>query len=113
MKIIKTKWFPFGQYSTINLFGILFTKKDILTPKIINHEKIHNAQMREMLYIFYYIWYGIEYLIVRLFFKKQNDAYHDVSFEEEAYMNQNNYMYLSRRKHYAWIKYLRIKSFKG
>ena len=50
--------------------------------------------MREMLYIFYYIWYGIEYLIVRLFFKKQNDAYHDVSFEEEAYMNQNNYMYL-------------------
>ena len=29
MKIIKTKWFPFGRYKAINLFGILFTKGDL------------------------------------------------------------------------------------
>lgn len=27
MILIKNKWFPFGNYTTINLFGILFTKK--------------------------------------------------------------------------------------
>lgn len=39
--------------------------------------------MIELLLIFFYLWYGIEYLIIRLFHKKQNDVYHDVSFEEE------------------------------
>ena len=53
MKIIKTSWFPFGGYSTINLFGVLFTKRDYLTRDIILHEQIHTAQMKEMLYIFF------------------------------------------------------------
>ena len=110
MKIIKTKWFPFGGYSTINLFGILFTKEDNLSQTSLNHEAIHTAQMKEMLYIFFYIWYGIEYVLIRLFHKKQNDAYHDVSFEEEAYLNDHSEYYLACRKHYAWIKYVKIKS---
>ena len=31
MKIIHNKLIPFGTYSTINLFDILFTKKDKLS----------------------------------------------------------------------------------
>lgn len=112
MKIIHTKHFPFGRYTTINLFGILFTKSKQLLPRSINHEKIHTAQMKEMGYIFYYLWYGIEYLIVRFFHKKQNEGYHDVSFEEEAYCNQYDYSYLKNRKHYAWIKFLKVRSYK-
>jgi hypothetical protein len=41
MKIIHTKHFPFGRYSTINLFGVLFTKRDNLSKTTINHESIH------------------------------------------------------------------------
>ena len=37
MKIVHTKHFPFGSYTTINIFGILFTKQDRLIPSTINH----------------------------------------------------------------------------
>lgn len=111
MKIIYNKIIPFGNYTAINLFGILFIKKE-LTIKDINHESIHTEQMKEMGYIFFYLWYVIEYLLIRFFHKKQGDAYHDVSFEEEAYNNEHDLNYIKfRRKRYAWIDYLKIKSY--
>lgn len=110
MKIIHNKLIPFGDYATINLFGILFTKEDKLSKRTINHELIHTAQMKELGYIFFYLWYAIEYCLIRLFHKKQGDAYHDVSFEEEAYNNQYDLTYLDKRKHYSWTKYIKIKS---
>lgn len=39
-------------------------------------------------------------------------AYHDISFEEEAYGNENNLEYLETRKHYSWTKYLKLGSWK-
>lgn len=110
MIIVKNKIIPFGSYSTINLFGILFTKSDYLSPTTINHERIHTKQMLELLIIGYYLWYIIEYIIVRFCHKKQNDAYHDISFEEEAHNNDNNLHYLDNRKHFAWCKYVRLRS---
>ena len=110
MKVIYNTWFPFGNYSRINLFGILYTKQKELSRTTLNHEKIHLKQMQEMLWVFYYLWYGIEYVIVRLFHSKQNNAYHDISFEEESHNNDENVEYLKTRKHYAWIKYVKIKS---
>lgn len=94
----------------INLFGILFTKNKNLSKRTINHERIHTKQMKEMLYIFFYLWYDLEYIIIRLFHVKQNDAYHDVSLEEEAHNNDDNQDYLFIRKYYAWLKYIRIRS---
>lgn len=112
MKIIKNKLIPFGNYTTINLFGIIFTKID-LDPVDINHEKIHTKQMQEMLYIGFYLWYIIEYII--LWFARltssQSTRYHDVSFEEEAHNNDTNLNYINTRKHYAWLKYLKIGSY--
>lgn len=135
MIIIKNNWFPFGGYKSINLFGILFTKSN-MNDIDLNHEKIHSAQMLECtialfiilllviaifnlswLYLLlsipaFYIWYGLEYLIIRLFNlkDKQNDVYHEVSFEEEAYNNQENLNYLNERKPFSWFKYLSINS---
>lgn len=110
MIIVKNKIIPFGSYTTINLFGILFTKSDYLSPTTINHERIHTKQMLELLIVGYYLWYIIEYIIVRFCHKKQNDAYHDISFEEEAHNNDNNLHYLDNRKHFAWWKYVRLRS---
>lgn len=111
MKIIKNKYIPFGHYKTINIFGILFTKGE-LNKYEINHEQIHTEQMKEMLYIFFYIWYLIEYLIIKLgnLFKSQSEQYHEISFEEEAYNNQANLDYIKNRKRYAWFKYINIHS---
>lgn len=110
MKIIHNNIIPFGRYRAINLFGVLFTKNKTLSGKAINHESIHTEQMKEMGYIFFYLWYGIEYVLIRLFHRKQGDAYHDVSFEEEAYANENDLAYSQYRKPFAWIKYVKLKS---
>jgi len=57
MRKIYNNIIPFKGFSAVNLFGILFIRKNvILTDRMINHEEIHTAQMREMLYVPFYIW---------------------------------------------------------
>ena len=112
MKVIQNKFIPFSGYDYINLFGVIFTRnKNKISKKSYNHEKIHLKQMQEMLWIPYYIWYCMEYLFIRLFHKKQGDAYHDVSFEEEAYNNELDFEYTKNRKHYSWFKYIKLRSY--
>ena len=72
---------------------------------MINHEAIHTAQMKEMLYILFYLWYVVEW-IVRLFGK--GNAYRNISFEREAYINEKNKNYLTERKMYNWINFINI-----
>lgn len=104
MLIIRNKVIPFKGFKAINLFGILFVRENAkLDAKTINHEEIHTAQMKEMLYVFFYLWYVIEW-IIRLFGK--GNAYRKVSFEKEAYNNQDDVTYLTKRKHYNWLKEL-------
>ena len=74
-------------------------------PRIINHEKIHWKQQMEMLIIFFYFWYLIEWFI-RLFINGKA-AYRSLSFEREAYDNDDNLEYLKTRKPYSWLKYMK------
>lgn len=54
MKIIRTRLMPGRKLAAINLFGIVFAPKSGgLLQKTINHEAIHAAQMKEMLFIFF------------------------------------------------------------
>ena len=107
MKIVVNSLIPFPGYKAMNLFGILFVRKDeqhTVTDITINHEKIHTAQIREMLYIFFYIWYVIEWFIKVFIYLEFHEAYRNLAFEREAYENQDNLNYLNSRKHYNWIK---------
>lgn len=105
MKIIENKIIPFPGYKAINLFGILFVREGAkISEQDLNHESIHTVQMKEMLYIFFYIWYIVEW-VIRLF--KKGNAYRNISFEQEAYNNEDNLEYLNNRKHYEWFKYLK------
>ena len=104
MRVIKTKHFPFGGYKAINIFGIVFTKGE-LSKKELNHEAIHTVQMKELLYIGFYIWYFFEWLIRLLL--EPSSAYRSISFEREAYANENNLHYLYDRKRFNWMRYLR------
>ena len=139
MIVWTNKLIPFGVYKTFNFYGIILFTKTKLGEKILNHEKIHSLQMAELAMITvpltiilmwafgisawwllaavsaFYIWYGLEYLLIRLFRvkDKQNDCYHDVSLEEEAYNNDDNLDYISQRNMFAWIKYIRIKSYEN
>lgn len=104
MKIIYNSIIPFKGFAAINLFGILFVRKEVkISEEMINHEAIHTSQMKEVLYVFFYIWYVIEW-IIRLFMK--DNAYRSISFEKEAYDNEDDFNYIDNRKHYKWIEYL-------
>lgn len=101
MIIINNKLIPFGKkFLAINLFGILFTKGEC-SEQVLRHEKIHTAQMRELLYIPFYIIYMAEWLYHLFKVRNALKAYHRISFEREAYQNQNNPDYLLTRKRYA------------
>lgn len=105
MKIIYNNIIPFKGFAAINLFGILFVRRGCrISEKTLNHESIHTAQMKEMLYIPFYIWYFIEWLIE--LFHYGSNAYHTNTFEREAYDNDDNLTYLASRKRFAWWKYL-------
>lgn len=77
-------------------FIICASKTDI-TPQLINHERIHLRQQRELLIIPFYIWYLIAY------YRK---GYLNVSFEKEAYDNDLDLNYLKKRNIFAFRKYL-------
>lgn len=103
---IKNNIIPAKGYKIFNFFSILFVRKDAeVTDVDINHERIHNEQMKELLFLPFYIHYGLEWLIKLFIHKfKAHTAYRNVSFEKEAYANESNLDYISHRKHYNWIK---------
>lgn len=109
MKIVYNNIIPFKGFIAINLFGVLFVRKELksyVKDEVINHEMIHTKQMIEMGYILFYIWYIIEYLI-RLCSSNKKTAYYDISFEREAYENEDFTYYIKTRKKYSWIKYIK------
>ena len=104
MKIIYNNIIPLPGFKAVNLFGVLFVRKGCtMSDTDLNHEAIHTAQMKEMRYIFFYLWYLIEWA-VRLF--KKGNAYRNISFEQEAYNNQTWLRYLKNRQHFAWLDYI-------
>lgn len=78
-------------------------KKDLV---MINHEKIHLRQQIELLWIFFFIWYGIEFLIRLIQYKDFMKAYSNISFEREAYKNENHFSYLKKRRIWSFLCYL-------
>ena len=78
--------------SAIAIFPFIFIHPDTkVTPRLINHERIHLRQQLEMLVIPFYVWYLIEYFTV---------GYEQNRFELEAYDNDYDLNYLSKRKWY-------------
>lgn len=59
--------------------------------------------MKELLYVPFYILYILEWLY-RL--TQKGNAYKNVSFEKEAYDNENDMDYLNKREYFSWIKYI-------
>ncbi len=95
-------------FNGITLFPFIFLidknlKQDLI---LIHHEKIHLQQQKEMFIIFFYLFYGLEWFIKLLKYKTIHSAYLNISFEREAYQNENNINYLKTRKTWAFLNYL-------
>lgn len=99
MKIIYNKILPFKGFEAISLFGVIFAREEYkpLSKESINHEKIHFAQQKEWLYIFFFILYFIEWI-----FK----GYKNISFEKEAKEHEKDDYYLQIRPRFNnYIRY--------
>jgi len=86
---------------------IILKNKDMkINLEIINHERIHHRQQLELLILPYYFWYFLEYWYY-MFSSKMNHqtAYMKISFEKEAYSNQDNLNYLKERKFLSNLPY--------
>ena len=104
VKIIHNRLLPFRRFDAINICGLLFCRKGVsITADLIQHERIHTAQMLEMLVVGFYLWYITEWLI-RL--PMRGRAYSNISFEREAYEHMHDPNYLLTRRPFAWWKYL-------
>lgn len=73
MKIVYNKFIPFEGYLAINLFGVLFVRgtreatQHRINDRLLTHERIHTAQMKELAYIFFYLWYFVDTVLLDCF----------------------------------------------
>lgn len=104
------KLIPVKGYTFMNLCGVLFTRIEDyaqrLTAKTLRHEKTHTFQILELGVIFFYILYGLEYLLKLPFYMNLHDTYRNLSFEREARFAESEVDYFENRKvfQYKWVK---------
>lgn len=96
MKINGITLFPF----------IILRDKNLRKDKVLmNHEKIHIYQQLELLIVFFYIWYVVEYYYWLWKLNDKHLAYHNICFEREAYAQEEDLNYLQKRKIWSFWKY--------
>ncbi len=83
--------------------------------RIINHEKIHLAQFKELWIIgfyFLYVFYWLKNIVALRNTKDipEDAAYFLIPFEIEAFLNEDNKEYLSKRKKNEWSRYIKKTS---
>lgn len=106
MIIVRTKYIP-KWWDGKAYFPFILIRKDCKNEQVVfMHEKIHYEQQKEMLIVFAFIWYWLEYAIRFTVYMNYHRAYHQHSMEREAYENQNNLHYLVTRKRYSFLMYL-------
>jgi hypothetical protein len=90
----------------ITLYPFIFVRKDRANNFwLINHEKIHLAQQKELWIIGFYILYLHDWIRGLIIYKNNLTAYKQIRFEQEAYEHQANLKYLEHRRPYAYRKY--------
>lgn len=102
---------PTGKAEAIRAiacFPFIFVRDmSVVQPQLINHELIHFRQEVELLLVGAAALYVCEYLYRRILKKlPAEEAYTNLSMEQEAYANQDNLNYLQERKPYAMFQYI-------
>jgi hypothetical protein len=107
MIILRT--FLLKNYHGMTLWPFLLVSKrqDVNDTTFMNHENIHAAQQKELLIIFFYLWYAVDYLRHRIT-KSHHAAYRNIIFEKEAYAMERDLHYLNRRKNWAFLSFKKL-----
>ena len=99
-EVVKMKHFPFQGYSAMSWCGKVITRKDKVSDKIINHERIHLEQALELAKLektntwLTYYWQYLKYWVKGgPIMAPASAAYYTIPFEMEAYGNEDNFDY--------------------
>lgn len=106
--ILVSKYFVPKGYDGITLYPFVFlnNEQQKRNKVLLNHEQIHITQQKELLVLFFYLWYVIEFFIRLQVCKNWSIAYKNISFEQEAYANHSNLMYIQKRPRWTFLKYI-------
>ena len=107
LSIVYNDIIPFKGFAAVLICKWLFVRNGCrVDDTFLNHEMIHFEQQKEMLFVFFYVWYIIEWLIRLVLTFNNKKAYNGISFEREAYAHEYDKNYLNERKRYTWMRYL-------
>lgn len=105
MIVVKNNIIPVKPYDAMTLWPFIFVRKDTrITDVLLNHERIHGRQQLELLIVPFLLWYVVEF-VTRTLFGKGN-AYREISFEREAYENENDMGYLDHRPFWKFLSHI-------
>ena len=109
-EVVKMKHFPFQGYSAMSWCGKVITRKDNVSDKVLNHERIHLEQAIELAKLektntwLTYYWQYLKYWIKGgPIMAPASAAYYTIPFEMEAYGNEHNFDYKVTAN--SWKKY--------
>ena len=106
---------PPSGFIAMTIFPFLFIRKKMswrFDDVDERHETIHGRQQIELLLLLFFVWYGIEYFVRWICYGFDGHlAYRNISFEQEAYLNETNLSYPYERKLYAWLRFLFKKTY--
>lgn len=105
MFVICNKFLPVNGYKALTVWPFIFVRCK-LSDIDLNHERIHGRQQAEMLLVFFYVWYCVEWLVRVCLYCDGHKAYKNISLECEAYSNEEKADYLNYRRLWSWTKYL-------
>lgn len=90
----KGKWNAWAFFP----FVVFDSKESRNNPALLNHELIHHRQQLELVFVFFWILYGGQFLFNLLKYRNAYKAYRNVVFEIEAYENQDDLNYRKKRR---------------
>lgn len=103
-KIKYSRFIPFKGFVAMALFGVIWIRKEykhfMIDNITINHESIHLAQQKELGNFWFIILYLIEYFTGWIKYHNHYEAYRNIIFEREAYLNEKDAFYLKTRKEF-------------
>ncbi|MBK6837119.1 MAG: hypothetical protein IPG90_01590 [Bacteroidetes bacterium] len=90
------------------LWPFIFIKREFKSdPVLLNHERIHIRQQKELFLIFFYFFYFTHYLINLILYRNHKIAYRNIIFEREAYACEKDLVYLSKRKIFNFMSFIK------
>ena len=135
MKKIVNDILPSKKFTALTIWPLVFiqrAKERLFNNVAENHEHIHARQQIEMLIVgiflaiclwfvigwwalllipIYFWLYIIEWVIRLIIYCDKDEAYYNISFEQEAYDHQEEKYYIDVRKGFAWMKYMFKKTY--